>query len=147
MGAKVAVALDLRAVDMAKVLLVDDNPTSRLTLQKLLTLSGYSVDSASSAAEAIGKLESTEYSLVLSELHAESSDAGLHLMAFARSMEYRPATALLTSYHDAASLSQLNGEVMLIEPEDVPELLEKVADLIGERANRMLTRELRQSRN
>ena len=148
MGAKVAVALEIRAIDMAKVLLVDDDPTSRLTLQAVLTRGGYSVDAASSAAEAIGKLESTEYSLVLSDLHADPSDAGLQLMAFARSMQYRPATALLTSSRtvEIAPVGRVKGDV-LIEPQEVPELLEKVADLIGERASRMLQRELRQSRN
>jgi hypothetical protein len=34
---------------------------------------------------------------------------------------------------------------MLIEPEDVPELLDKVANLIGERALRRVRRELRSS--
>jgi hypothetical protein len=35
---------------------------------------------------------------------------------------------------------------MLIEPENVPELLEQVAGMIGERASRQLVREMR-SRN
>ena len=38
--------------DLAKVLLVDDDPASRLTLQTVLTAGGYAVDSAASAAEA-----------------------------------------------------------------------------------------------
>ena len=146
MGAKAAVALNVRAVDMAKVLLVDDDPASRLTLQKLLTLSGYSVDSATSSSEAITLLETSEYSLVLGDLHTESTDAGLQLMAFARSMTYRPATAVVTSSVEFSPTARNSTDVM-IEPEDVPDLLEKVADLIGERASRMLARELRQSRN
>ena len=40
------------ALEMARVLLVDDNPAARLTLQTVLTASGYRVDSAASAAEA-----------------------------------------------------------------------------------------------
>ena len=146
MGAKAALALDNRAFDMAKVLLVDDNPASRLTLQKLLTLSGYAVDSATSSSEAIRYLETSEYSLVLGDLHSESTDASLHLMAFARSMQYRPATAVVNSSVEFSPTAKNSTDVM-IEPEDVPDLLEKVADLIGERASRMLARELRQSRN
>lgn len=146
MGAKAALALDERANDMAKVLLVDDDPASRLTLHKLLTLSGYSVDSATSSSEAIGMLENTEYSLVLGGLHTQSRDAGSQLMAFARSMSYRPATAVVNSSFEF-SPTAIDSTDVIIEPEDVPELLEKVAQLIGERANRMLTRELRQSRN
>ena len=37
--------------DFAKVLLVDDDPASRLTLKTVLELSGYTVDCAASAAE------------------------------------------------------------------------------------------------
>ncbi len=144
MGSRAVLAFEEKAIEMAKVLLVDDDPTSRLTLQTVLTMGGYTVDSASSSAEAVRKLQHTEYSLVLSDLHSESPEAGLQVMAFARSMDYKPATALLRSYHTVDASS--SGDV-LIEPEDVPELLEKVADLIGERASRMLERELRQSRN
>ena len=144
MGSRAVLAFDEKAIDMAKVLLVDDDASSRLTLQTVLTMGGYTVDSASSSAEAVKKLVGQEYSLVLSDLHSESPDAGLQVMAFARTMHYRPATALLRSYH---SVDTSKGGVVLIEPEDVPELLEKVAELIGERASRMLERELRQSRN
>ena len=146
MGAKAALALEERAVDMAKVLLVDDDLASRLTLQKLLTMSGYSVDSAASSSEAIGLLENSEYSLVLGDLHSETKDAQLQLMAFARSMLYRPATAVVNSSVEYSPTARNSTDVM-IEPEDVPEFLEKVADLIGERASRMLARELRQNRN
>ena len=55
MGAKAAIALDERITDMAKVLLVDDDPTSRLTLQTVLMMGGYAVDAAASAAEAISR--------------------------------------------------------------------------------------------
>ena len=146
MGAKAAFAFEERAIDMARVLLVDDDPASRLTLHKLLTMSGYSVDSATSSSEAIRLLENCEYSLVLGDLHSESKDAELQLMAFARSMLYRPATAVVTSSVEYSPTARNLNDVV-IEPEDVPELLEKVADLIGERASRMLARELRQSRN
>ena len=46
---------------LARVLLVDDDPTSRLTLQTVLEAGGYRVDSAASAAEAFGKLEEQQY--------------------------------------------------------------------------------------
>ncbi|MBI4889333.1 MAG: response regulator, partial [Acidobacteria bacterium] len=84
---------------MARVLLADDNPTSRLTLQTVLEAGGYRVDSAASAAEAVGLLDQSEYELVLSELSMESPEAGLKVLAHARMMEYRPATALVTSSH------------------------------------------------
>ena len=50
--------IDERALDLAPVLVVDDDMASRLTLQTLLRVGGYNVDVASSAAEAIEKLDS-----------------------------------------------------------------------------------------
>lgn len=127
--------------DFAKVLLVDDDPASRLTLKTVLELSGYKVDCAASAAEAVGKLDEREYELVLSDLQMESPDAGLKVLAHARMMDYKPATALVTAERNS-ELGKGGGRV-LIKPEDVPDLLGKVADLISLRATRRVNREMR----
>ena len=88
-------------LELARVLLVDDDPTSRLTLQTVLEAGGYHVDAAASAAEAVGKLDEQEYQLVLSDLQMESPEAGLKVLAHARNMQYKPATAIVTSYRNA----------------------------------------------
>lgn len=128
-------------LDLARVLLVDDDPASRLTLKTVLEAGGYAVDAAASAAEAVGKLDDHEYELVLSDLQMESPEAGYKVLAHARIQKYKPATAIVTTYRSNAPAAG-NGSY-LIESEDVPELLGKVADLIGERAQRRLNRELR----
>lgn len=128
--------------DLARVLVVDDDPTSRLTLTTVLEASGYNVESAASAAEAVGKLDEGEFELVLSELQLESPEAGLKVIAHARLTDYKPATALIHSYKDAKPVD-VRGLSVLIEPEDIPGILGKVADLIGGRATRRLERELR----
>lgn len=87
-----------RDLELARVLLVDDDLTSRLTLQAVLEAGGYFVDSAASAAEAVGKLDERQYELVLSDLQMESPEAGLKVIAHARLMAYKPATAILTTY-------------------------------------------------
>ncbi len=125
---------------MARVLLANDDPASRLTLQTVLEAGGYTVDSAASAAEAVGKLDLHEYELVLTDLHMESQDSGLRVLAHARMMDYKPATALLTTYLKKRPKS--TGQAMLIEPQNLPELLDKVADLISERAQRRVHRTL-----
>jgi len=132
--------------ELARVLLVDDDPTSRLTLQTVLEASGYHVDSAASAAEAVGKLDEQEYQLVLSDLQMESPEAGLKVLAHARMMSYKPATAIVTTYQNIKPVHHgkpLKQSRMLITPEDVPGLLAKVANLISERAARNLQREMR----
>lgn len=126
---------------LARVLLADDDPASRLTLQTVLEASGYRVDSAASAAEAVGKMDEAEYELVLSDLHMESPESGLKVLAHARMMEYKPATALITTYQQRRKRD--TGRRVLIEPEGVPELLSQVATLISQRATRRIEREMR----
>ena len=129
--------------ELARVLLVDDDPTSRLTLQTVLKAGGYNVDSAASAAEAVGKLDAGEYELVLSDLAMESPDSGLKVISHARMKDYKPATALLTTYQNARPAPAKHQNFLLIKPEDIPELLSKVAYLISDRATRRMERELR----
>jgi|SRR5581483_11206741 len=130
-----------KEVELARVLVVDDDVTSRLTLQTLLEAGGYFVDSAASAAEAVGKLDERQYELVVSDLQMESPEAGLKVLAHARLMDYKPATALLTTYQNQFPET---GRPLLIEPQNVPDLLGKVADLISQRAARIVERQLRQ---
>ena len=129
-----------RDLRLARVLLVDDDVTSRLTLKTVLEAGGYLVDAASSAAEAVGKLDERQYELVLSDLRMESPEAGLEVLAHARLMDYKPATAILTTYQTKRADAKRS---MLIKPEDLPGLLGKVADLISQRAARIVERQLR----
>jgi CheY-like chemotaxis protein len=134
-----------RNLQMARVLLVDDEVPSRLTLQTLLQASGYSVDVAASAAEAVGKLDERQYELVLSDLRMESPEAGLQVLAHARLKDYQPATALVRAYHDSKQRWPVpkGDRHVTIETEAVPDLLDKVAELIGMRASRRVNRTLR----
>ncbi|HXE14380.1 MAG TPA: response regulator [Bryobacteraceae bacterium] len=127
-------------IEVARVLLVDDNVTSRLTLKTVLEAGGYSVDAAASAAEAVDKLDERQYELVLSDLQMESPEAGLKVLAHARLMDYKPATALVTTYQNR----KMNvKKPVFVEPEDLPGLLSKVADLISQRAARIVERQMR----
>jgi CheY-like chemotaxis protein len=128
--------------DVARVLVADDNPTSRLTLKTVLEAGGYRVDSAASAAEAVGLLDRSEYALVLSDLAMESPEAGLVVLEHARMQPYRPAAALFTSTHRAG---RKQVEEMLIKAQDLPDFLGKVAGLISSRASRRAARSLRQA--
>jgi CheY-like chemotaxis protein len=128
-------------IELARVLLVDDNVTSRLTLKTVLEAGGYAVDAAASAAEAVGKLDERQYELVLSDLQMESPEAGLQVLAHARLMDYKPATAIVTTYQNRKMSVK---RPFFVEPEDLPGLLSKVADLISQRAARIVERQMRQ---
>jgi CheY-like chemotaxis protein len=133
-----------RELELARVLLVDGDLASRLTLKTVLEAGGYFVDAAASAAEAVGKLDESQYELVLSDLQMESPEAGLKVLAHARLMDYKPATALVTTYQNGPTSTSRKRPV-LIKPEDLPGLLSKVADLISQRAARIVERQMKQA--
>jgi CheY-like chemotaxis protein len=128
------------------VLVVDNDPAARLTLQTVLQAGGYRVDSAATAAEAMEKLEDQEYQLVLSDRQMESPEAGLRVLEYAQCLAYQPATALINSESNAEPDST-SGSSLLIAPQDIPGLLSKVANLIAQRVTRRVRKELRQSKN
>jgi hypothetical protein len=70
----------------------------------------------------------------------ESPEAGLKVLAHARLMDYKPATALLTTYQNSRTESKKRN--YLISPEDLPDLLSKIADLISSRAARIVERQM-----
>lgn len=125
--------VERRSLNLARVLLVHGELAPRLTLRTLLQAAGYSVDVAATPAEAVAKLDSGRYELVLSDYEFGSRPAGRTVLAYARIKDYRPATALIKS--DEFTLKGRRA-VMAIHTENVPSLLGKVADLIGLRASR-----------
>lgn len=131
---------------MARVLLADQNPTSRLTLQTVLEAGGYRVDSAATAAEAVGLMDEKEYALVLTDLAMESPEAGLKVLAHARLKDYQPATALVTAWRNEAEAPGFPDAEMLVQPQGIPELLGDVATLISRRVTRLEARRQRRRR-
>ncbi|MGA7561471.1 MAG: response regulator [Terriglobales bacterium] len=81
-----------------RILLVDDDLPVLLTLKAVLELHGFEVDTASSSAEALARMESGVYQMVISDLRMETEEAGLEVLRMARRQAYDPATALLTAY-------------------------------------------------
>lgn len=130
------------APEVARVLLMEDDVTARLALQAILQASGYAVDSAASAPEAMEKLERQQYALVL--CGGEARDECRRVISHARAQEYRPATAYLTA--SGGEGKRPKSGKMLIEPLDVPTLLTKIADLLADRAAGRERRNMRRRR-
>ncbi len=131
---------------VARVLLADSDLPSRLALKSLLATAGYAVDCAATSGEAIARLDAEEYQLVLADLRNESEGSGAGLLAYARQKDFRPATALLTS--DLRELEPTVAEqaaedsVVKMSDENVSFLLVRIAELIGDRADRRMRRAL-----
>jgi len=132
------------SLDLARVLLVHGELAPRLALRTILQAGGYFVDVAASPSEAITKLDGSQYELVLSDNSFGSREAGRNLLAYARVKDYRPATALITSYEPLFKMLPGRGHQIAIHTENLPNLLGEIAELIGIRACRRY-RPLRQA--
>ncbi|MBV8728302.1 MAG: response regulator [Acidobacteriia bacterium] len=140
-------------LDLARVLLVHGELAPRLALSTILQASGYKVDVAASTAEALAKLDDGIYDLVLADQEFGKDRSGLDLLAYARVKGYRPATAFITSHHrrhgprgelHSMGFRRFQHQNISIYTENLPQLLERVAELIGVRASRRY-RPLRQA--
>jgi CheY-like chemotaxis protein len=130
-----------RSLDLARVLLVHGELAPRLALRTILQAGGYFVDVAASPSEAITKLDGGRYELVLSDANFgdasfASREAGRDVLAYARVKDYRPATALITSYEPLLKRRPGQGYQVAIHTENLPNLLGEIAELIGIRACR-----------
>lgn len=142
------------SLSLARVLLVHGELAPRLALRTILQAGGYTVDVAASASEGLAKLDEGVYDLVLTNQPLERDKSGSDLLAYARVKEYRPATAFITSHqrrrgpgraHQARGTRASSRHSLSIYTENLPQLLESVAELIGVRASRRYRLPLRQA--
>lgn len=119
-----------------RILLVDDDLAVLLTLKAVLELNEFEVDTAASTAEALARLESGVYHMVISDLRMETEEAGLEVLRAARQQSYSPATALLTAYPPLDK--HANGEnsrggrpdSLLVKPLGTSDLVRQVEALL-----------------
>jgi DNA-binding response OmpR family regulator len=123
-----------------RILLVDDDLAVQLTLKAVLELHGFEVETASSSSEAITRLQSSTYQMVITDLRMESEEAGLDVIRGARQQPYRPATALLTAYPPSGERwhredwARDHSDSLLIKPLGTKELLSRIETLLARRA-------------
>ena len=114
-----------------RILLVDDDATVLLTLKAVLELNQFDVQTAGSAAEAIKKLASGIYDMVITDARMETDDAGFHVIRAAKQQTYHPATALLTAYPPRNVDWQSNGvQSLLVKPIGTQDLLRQIEALL-----------------
>src|SRR5215469_7773038 len=114
-----------------RILLVDDDVTVLLTLKAVLELNQFEVQTAGSASEAVEKLGSGVYDMVITDSRMETDDAGFHVIRAARQQAYRPATALLTAYPPRNMDWKHNGaQSLLVKPIGTQDLLRQIEALL-----------------
>src|ERR1700746_1569837 len=114
-----------------RILLVDDDATVLLTLKAVLELHQFEVQTATSAADAVQKLASGVYEMVITDARMETDDAGFHVIRAARQQAYKPATALLTAYPPRNADWERNGvQSLLVKPVGTQDLLRQIEALL-----------------
>jgi DNA-binding NtrC family response regulator len=114
-----------------RILLVDDDVAVLLTLKAVLELHQFTVETATSAAEAIDKLASGVYQMVITDARMENEHAGFEVVRAARRQSYNPATALLTAYPPIDGAWKREGaQSVLVKPVGIEGMLRQIEALL-----------------
>jgi DNA-binding response OmpR family regulator len=115
-----------------RILLVDDEVAVLLTLKAVLEISGFDVDTATSAREGKSRIRHREYEMVITDMRMEEELAGAEVIAAAKEAPYSPAIALLTAFPvDDEALSTLGADKMLVKPMHTRILLQQLEALFA----------------
>jgi DNA-binding response OmpR family regulator len=115
-----------------KVLVVDDDASTLVTLSIILENSGFQVVSAGSVNEALRLIGSQSFDVLLSDLHMPRNGDGLTVVSAMRNANPKAVTLILSSYpamKEAAEAILLQADDILVKPMAVV----KLVDLIRER--------------
>jgi DNA-binding response OmpR family regulator len=112
-----------------RILLVDDDAAVLLTLKAVLEMNHFEVDTATSTADAVKKLEASTYHMVITDARMDSETAGLEVIRAARKQPYNPATALLTAYPPSDG-DWHEAQTLLVKPIGTQDLLRQIEALL-----------------
>ena len=128
----------------ARVLVVDDEPAIRALVAKIVERAGLPVDSARDGAEAIEKLESGPYAVIVLDLMMPNVD-GYALIDYIREQPGPRPAIIVVSAGDSAALRQLDGSLVhsiIRKPFDIDVL----GDLVLAAARSMVAEEKERKR-
>ena len=109
------------SLNEARLLVVDDEESLRITTAAIFEKEGYIVDTASSGDEAVSLLNNTDYDLVLTDLHMEGGD-GLSVLNQIRRHAPLTISVVLTGFasvESAIAALQEGAYDYLVKPCDI----------------------------
>ncbi len=121
-----------------RVLLVDDEVPVLLTMKAVLEISGFDVDTATSAREGKLRIKKNEYQMIITDMRMESDAAGRDVIQAARTAPYHPAVALLTAHPLADDDWQdMGADKMLVKPMQTARLISQLEKLLETHAAKL----------
>ena len=114
-----------------RILLVDDELAILLTMKAILEIHGFDVETATSGKEAISKLKTSSYHMVITDMKMEHDKAGYQVIRAAKKTDYNPAVAILTAYPLLGSNWKTEGaQSMLVKPMNTDDLLRQIEAML-----------------
>lgn len=129
---------DLQGEERPRLLVVDDQPTVRMSLRDLLSLKGYEIHEASSGEEALARFEEGSYDLVLLDVRMPGID-GPEVMRHIRKDHPRLPVIILTghaSVDSAIAALKLDAADYLLKPFRVEDLIATVDRVLRDHQER-----------
>ena len=120
-------------MNRAKIFIIDDERTIRLTFRLALETDGYDVEEAASSDEAMMGFKAEKYDLVILDLRI-GEDSGLDVLAAMRQHGIQTPTLMITAYgsiRNAVRAMQLGAIDFLEKPIEPVALRKLVADILS----------------
>ena len=120
-------------MNRARIFIVDDERTIRLTFRTALETDGYEVQEAASADEAMMGFKAEKYDLAVLDLRL-GEDSGLDILAAMRQGGIRTPTLMITAYgsiRNAVQAMKLGAIDFLEKPVEPAALRKIVAEIVG----------------
>lgn len=131
--------------ERARVLVVDDEESLRITTAAILEREGYEVETASSGGEAVARLEKADFDLVLTDLHMEGGD-GTSVLGEIRRLAPLTISVVLTGFasiESAIAALQHGAYDYLVKPCDIDEMKHTIRRGVEHRRLMLAEREAR----
>ena len=132
----------LRSMRQSRILVVDDEEIARTNVVHVMNKDGHEADTASNGAEALKKVESREYDLVITDLRMERMD-GIRLLESIKRVAPRTEIVMVTGYAtvDSAVDALTKGAASyLAKPFKLDELRAVVARVLEKKRHAQITR-------
>lgn len=118
---------------MANILVVEDDPIFRDSVIGFLKMQGHEVDGAASAAEAVTKVQTTSYQLLLNDIRIQGELDGVEALEVIRRICPEIRCILMTGFSDADAplrAARLQADDYLLKPFKLQTLLQSVRSVL-----------------
>lgn len=126
---------------MTKVLFVDDEPTIRLTLPKILEMHEFEVKAAASVQDALTLMQHEHFDVLLSDLNIGAPSDGFTVVSAMRRVQPDAVTIIITGYPAFESALQAIREQVddyISKPANVDDLVQTIKDKVQNRTRHVL---------